>query len=103
MTRKKQIKPSEKVGLTLTHGERMLLLNVVNGLTEEIRDVMRATPTAQPVMLTLDDLVSLFTKPAMNLGHALRTIAASSDSSMSTQRGGRIDGCIPATKPGHAS
>ena len=48
-------------------------------------------------------LVSPLTKPAMNWGHALRTIAASSDSSMSIQRGGRTDGCIPATKPGHAS
>ena len=44
-------------------------------------------------------LVSLLTKSAMNLEHALRTIGATSDSSMSTQRGGRTDGCIPATKP----
>ena len=59
MTRKKQMKPGEKVGLTLTHAERMLLLNALHGLTEEIRDVMRATPTAQPVMFTLDDLDDL--------------------------------------------
>jgi len=59
MTRKKQRKPGEKVGLTLTQAERMLLLNAMHGLTEEIRDVMRATPTAQPVMLTLDNLDDL--------------------------------------------
>ena len=59
MTRKKQMKPGEKVGLTLTQAERMLLLNALHGLTEEIRDVMRATPTAQPVMLTLDNLDDL--------------------------------------------
>jgi len=69
MTRKKQIKPGEKVGLTLTHAERMLLLNVVNGLTEEIRDVMRATPTAQPVMLTLDDLGDLEGHVAAEANH----------------------------------
>ena len=59
MTRKKQNKPGEKVGITLTQAERMLLLNAMHGLTEEIRDVMRATPTAQPVMLTLDNLDDL--------------------------------------------
>ena len=59
MTRKKQMKPGEKVGLTLTQAERTLLLNAMHGLTEEIRDVMRATPTAQPVMLTLDNLDDL--------------------------------------------
>ena len=59
MTRKKQMKPGEKVGLTLTHTERTLLLNALHGLTEEIRDVIRATPTAQPVMLTHDDLDDL--------------------------------------------
>ena len=59
MTRKKQMKPGEKVGLTLTHAERMLLLNAMHGLTDKIRDVMRATPTAQPVMLTLDNLDDL--------------------------------------------
>jgi len=59
MTKKKQMKPGEKVGLTLTQAERMLLLNAMHGLTEEIRDVMRATPTAQPVMLTLDNLDDL--------------------------------------------
>ena len=50
------MKPGEKLGLKLTPAERMLLLNAMHGLTEEIRDVMRATPTTQPVMLTLDDL-----------------------------------------------
>src|SRR5271157_4574931 len=69
MTRKKQIKPGEKVGLTLTHAERMLLINVVNGLTEKMRDVMRATPTAQPVMLTLDDLDDLEGHVAAEANH----------------------------------
>ncbi len=59
MTSKKQIKPGDKVGLKLTPAERVLLLNVVNGLTEKIREVVRATPTAQPVMLTRDDLGDL--------------------------------------------
>ena len=59
MTRKKQMKPGEKIGLTLTQAERTLLLNAMHGLTEEIGDVMRATPTAQPVMLTLDNLDDL--------------------------------------------
>ena len=53
------MKPGEKIGLTLTQAERMLLLNAMHGLTEEIGDVMRATPTAQPVMLTLDNLDDL--------------------------------------------
>ena len=45
------MKPGEKVGLELTQAERMLLLNAMHGLTEEIRDVMRATPATQPVKL----------------------------------------------------
>ena len=69
MTRKKQIKPGEKVGLKLTPAERMLLLNAMHGLTEKIRDVMRATPTAQPVMLTLDDLGDLEGHVAAEANH----------------------------------
>ena len=56
---KKKIAKGEKVGLKLTQAERTLLLNVMNGLTEAIRDVVRGTPTAQPVMLTLNDLHDL--------------------------------------------
>jgi hypothetical protein len=48
-------------------------------------------------------LVFLLTKDALNLGSALQTIVASSDSSTSIQWGGHTDGCIPATKPLHAS
>ncbi len=69
MTRKKQMKPGEKVGLTLTQAERTLLLNALHGLTEEIRDVMRATPTAQPVMLTLDNLDDLQGHVAAEANH----------------------------------
>ena len=69
MTRKKQMKPGEKVGLTLTQAERTLLLNAMHGLTEEIRDVMRATPTAQPVMLTLDNLDDLEGHVAAEANH----------------------------------
>jgi hypothetical protein len=59
MTRKQQIKPVGKVGLKLTPAERMLLLNARHGLTEKIRDVLRATPTTRPVMLSPDDLGDL--------------------------------------------
>jgi hypothetical protein len=38
-------------------------------------------------------------KTCTKLPHALQTIDASYNSSMSNQRGGRTDGCIPATKP----
>ena len=67
--RKKQMKPGEKVGLTLTQAERTLLLNAMHGVTEEIRDVIRATPTAQPVMLTLDDLNDLEGHVAAEANH----------------------------------
>jgi hypothetical protein len=59
MTRKKQIRPGEKVGLRLTQAERTFLLNSMHGLTEAIRDVVRATPATQPVMLMLGDLGDL--------------------------------------------
>ena len=59
MTRKNRIERGEKVSLELTQEERTLLLNVMHGLTEAIRDVVRATPIDQPVMLTLDDLDDL--------------------------------------------
>src|SRR5271166_3242812 len=67
--RKKQMKPGEKVGLTLTQAERTLLHNAMHGVTEEIRDVIRATPTAQPVMLTLDDLNDLEGHVAAEANH----------------------------------
>src|SRR4051794_40068746 len=69
MTRKKQIKPGEKVGLKLTPAERMLLLNALHGLTDQIRDVLRATPTTRPVMLTLDDLDALEGHVAAEANH----------------------------------
>ena len=53
---KKIVEKGKKVGLELTQTERTLLLNSMHGLTEALRDVVRATPTTQPVMLTLDDL-----------------------------------------------
>jgi hypothetical protein len=58
MSRKKQTGTGEKVGLKLTQAERTLL-NSMRGLTEAIRDVVSATPTTLPVMLTLDDLGDL--------------------------------------------
>ena len=69
MTRKMQIKPGGKVGLKLTPAERMLLLNARHGLTEQIRDVLRATPTTRPVMLTLDDLDALERHVAAEANH----------------------------------
>ena len=69
MTRKMQIKPVKKVGLKLTPAERMLLLNARHGLTEQIRDVLRATPTTRPVMLTLDDLDALEGHVAAEANH----------------------------------
>ena len=66
---KKIIKPGEKVGLELTQAERTLLLNATHGLTEEIQDVVRATPTTQPVMLTLDDLGDLHGHVAAETSH----------------------------------
>jgi hypothetical protein len=58
MTRKKSIEKGEKVGFRLTQAERTLLSSM-SSLSEAIRDVVRATPTTQPVMLTLDDLGDL--------------------------------------------
>ena len=58
MSRKKEAKPEEKVGLKLTQAERTLL-NSMHGLPGAIRNALRATPTNQPVMLTLDDLSDL--------------------------------------------
>ena len=58
MSRKKQTGKGGKVGLKLTQAERTLL-DSMRGLTEAIRDVARATPTTQPVLLTPDDLGDL--------------------------------------------
>jgi hypothetical protein len=69
MTRKKQIKPGGKVGLKLTPAERMLLLSMMPGLTERIRDVLRATPTTRPVMLTYHDLSDLEGHVAAEANH----------------------------------
>jgi hypothetical protein len=55
---KRIIKKDEQVGLKLTQAERTLL-DSMHGLPGAIRDVVRATPTTQPVMLTLDDLGDL--------------------------------------------
>ena len=59
MTRKKQMKPGEKLGLRLTQAERKLILKDPIHGHEEIRDAMRATLTGLPVMLTLDELKDL--------------------------------------------
>ena len=59
MSRMKPLKPGEKVGLKVTLAERTLLLNVMHDLPDKIADVIRNTPTVQPIMLTFNDLDDL--------------------------------------------
>jgi hypothetical protein len=59
MSRMKQIKPGGTIGLRLTPTERTLLLNAIHDLPDQITDVIRRTPTVQPILLTLKDLDEL--------------------------------------------
>ena len=56
MPTRKQIQPGEKVPLKLTAAERKLILKelIVTGM--EYEELLQATPTGKPVMMTLDDL-----------------------------------------------
>ena len=56
MPTKKQIKPGEKVPLKLTATERKLVLEDVTCLDTGYEQIIRDTPSAKPVMMTLDDL-----------------------------------------------
>ncbi len=54
MRSRKQIEPGSKVGLKLTAAERKLLLDLTC-LDDNYAQVIRNTPTAEPVQFTLDD------------------------------------------------
>ncbi len=51
-----QIRPGEKLPLKLTAAERTLVLEGLTCLDQEIEQVVKDTPTNEPVMLSLDDL-----------------------------------------------
>jgi len=56
MPTKKQVRPDEKLPLKLTASERKLVLEGLTCLDQEIEQIVRDTPTGQPVKMTLDDL-----------------------------------------------
>ena len=53
MPTRKQTNPEEKFGLILSEAERKLILDEVLCLDGEYEEVIRSTPTAEPIMLTL--------------------------------------------------
>ena len=52
---KKLIQSGEKVGLKLSAAERKLILEGLLCRDDEYEDITRDTPTAEPVMMTLDE------------------------------------------------
>ena len=54
MPTRKQINPDGKVGLILSAVERKIISVGVMCLDREYEEVIRTTPTAEPIMLTLD-------------------------------------------------
>jgi hypothetical protein len=56
MPTKKHIRPGEKLPIKLTAAERTLVLDGLTCLDQEIEQVVRDTPSGQPVMMSLDDL-----------------------------------------------
>jgi hypothetical protein len=56
MPTRKQVRPDEKLPLKLTAAERKLVLDELTCLEQEIEQVVRSTPTGQPVRMTLEDL-----------------------------------------------
>lgn len=56
---KKLIQPGEKVPLKLTAAERKLILEDLTCLDRDYEEMVRSTPSGEPVMLTLDDLEDL--------------------------------------------
>lgn len=56
MPTKKHILPNEKLPLKLTAAQRTLVLEGLTCLDQEIEQIVRGTPTGQPVMMSLDDL-----------------------------------------------
>ena len=59
MSRRKQIKPGEKVPLKLTAAEKKLVLEDLTCLDRELQQILQNTPTGKPVLLSLDDLEDL--------------------------------------------
>jgi hypothetical protein len=56
MPTKKHVRPDEKLPLKLTAAERKLVLEGLTCLDQDIEQTIKATPSGQPVMMTLDDL-----------------------------------------------
>lgn len=56
MPTKKHVRPDEKIPLKLSAAERKLVLDGLTCLDQEIEQIVRDTPTGQPVKMTLDDL-----------------------------------------------
>lgn len=56
MPNRKQVRPDEKLPLKLTAAERKLVLDGLTCLDQGIEQIVRDTPTGQPVLMTLDDL-----------------------------------------------
>src|SRR5580692_24834 len=52
---KRHIQPGEKVGLKLTASERKLVLESVSCLDGDCEEIICKTPTAKPLMMTLDE------------------------------------------------
>ena len=55
MPRRKPINPDGKFGLVLSAVERKVILVEVMCLDEEYEEVLRTTPAAEPIMLTLNE------------------------------------------------
>jgi hypothetical protein len=55
MHTRKQIKPNAKVGLKLTAAERKLILDKVMCLNGNYEEIIHATPTSKPILLTLEE------------------------------------------------
>ena len=70
MTRKKLIKPGEKVGLKLTQAQRSILLDALLLIPQEVERAIRSTPAQEPLMLTLGDLDDLAGHVAAGAVHA---------------------------------
>jgi hypothetical protein len=56
MPTKKHIRPDEKLPLKLAAAERKLVLEGLTCLDQEIEQIVRETPSGEPVEMTLDDL-----------------------------------------------
>jgi hypothetical protein len=70
MTRKRCIRPGEKVGLKLTQAQRDLLLVSLVLIPREVEEAIRSTPSGEPLMFTLDELDDLAGHVAAAANHA---------------------------------